>query len=113
MLVHAKNPRGVLYLAGRQIWGKETGRKPVDLPFNIYNANKEALQDATYREGYLGKLFGNKFPEVAFTYSEVRWLPDDTLLQLAHCMNIKINGDWTRKGLIDAIKEAIRNISPK
>lgn len=112
MLVHAKNPRGVLYLDRFRIHGKETGREPADIPFDLYNQCKDGLQDATYREGYLRSKFKRPFPMVAFTYSEIRFLPDKTLHSLATGMDITINEDWTRKGLIDAIKGALRDVSP-
>ena len=112
MLVHAKIPRGVLHLNGFRIHGKETGRKPCDIPFELYNSCKDGLQDATYREGYLRQKFGRPCPVVAFTYSEVRFLPDATLHTLAEVMGIDVNKDWQRKGLIDAIKVALRDVSP-
>lgn len=113
MLVHAKNPRGVLYLDRFRIHGNETGRQPCDIPFDLYNQCKDGLQDATYREGYLRSKFGRPCPVVAFTYSEVRFLPDKTLQALAETMGIEIKDDWTRKGLIDSIKGALRDVSPR
>jgi len=112
MLVHAKNPRGVLHLNGFRIHGKETGRKPCDIPFDLYNSCKDGLQDATYREGYLRSKFGRPCPEVAFTYNEIRFLPDKTLQILVGVIGIDVNETWTRKGLIDAIKGALRDVSP-
>lgn len=112
MLVHAKNPRGVLHLERFRIHGKETGRDPCDIPFELYNSCKDGLQDATYREGYLRSKFGRPCPEVAFTYNEIRFLPGNTLTKLAEATGIKIDDEWTRKGLIDAIKGALRNVSP-
>jgi len=112
MLVYAKNPRGILHIAHHRIHGKETGRDPCDIPFELYNTWKDSLQDATYREEYLRVKFGRPCPEVAFTYGEVRFLPDDTLRTLAEVTGIEVSDDWTRKGLIDAIKVALRIVSP-
>lgn len=111
MLVYAKNPRGVLYLDGYQIWGKETGQQPRDIPFNLYNTCKDGLEDATYREGYLSAKFGRPFPMVAFTYNEIRYLPDRTLAIISESMGLVIDKELTRKGLIDAIKGALRDVS--
>lgn len=110
MLVYAKSPRGVLHLDRFRIYGRETGRKPCDIPFNLYNLCKDGLEDATYREGYLRAKFGHSCPVVAFTYNEIRFLPDKTLNALATTMNLDINAEWTRKGLIDAIKGALRDV---
>ena len=112
MLVYAKTPRGVLHLDKFRIYGKETGRDPCDIPFVLYNAYKDGLQDATYREGYLRSKFGNQCSEVAFTYSELRFLPKHTLLQLAVATGISFDSDWSHKRLVDAIKVALRNVSP-
>jgi hypothetical protein len=112
MLVHAKNPRGVLHLERFRIHGKETGRDPCDIPFELYNSCKDGLQDATYREGYLRSKFGRPCPEVAFTYNEIRFLPEKTLMKLVEATGIKVDDEWTHKGLIDAIKGALRNVSP-
>ena len=111
MLVYAKNPRGVLYLEGYQIWGKETGQQPKDIPWSLYHACRDGLEDATYREGYLCSKFGRPFPMVAFTYNEVRFLPDGTLALLVEAMNLDADKNLTRKGLVDAIKGALRNVS--
>ena len=112
MLVHAKTPRGVLYLGDYQIWGKETKQAPKDIPWEIYNSCKDGLEDGTYREGYITSKFGRPCPEVAFTYNEVRFLPESTLLKLADAMGLETKKDITRKGLVDAIKGALRDVSP-
>ncbi len=112
MLVHAKNPRGILHLYGLRIYGKETKHPPRDIPFDLYNKCKDGLQDATYREGYLRSKFGRPCSEVAFTYNEVRFLPERTLEQLATTMNIQTDTELSRKGLVDAIKGALRLVSP-
>jgi hypothetical protein len=108
MLVHAKSPRGVLYLKHYQIWGKETGQQPTDIPFDLYNACKDGLQDATYREGYLGSKFGCPFPVVAFTYNEIRFLPDNTLNKIGPLMVDDYDADWSHKKKVDQIKVALR-----
>lgn len=112
MLVFAKNPRGVIYLDQYRIYGKETGHKPCDLPFEVYSKYKDAVQDAPYREGFLKEKFGGDFPPIAFTYSEIRYLPVRTLKELAKQMNIKVRRHWTRISFILVVKKAIRRISP-
>jgi hypothetical protein len=112
MLVHAKSPRGVLYLNQFQIWGKETGRQPYDIPFALYNACKDGLQDATYREGILSRLFSKPFPEVAFTYSELRYLPEITLDRIGPLMVDDYNVAWSHKKKIDQIKRSLAEVSP-
>jgi len=112
MLVHAKNPRGVLHLGRFRIHGRETRYKPCDIPFDLYLKCRDGLQDATYREDYLRAKFQRSCPEIAFTYSEIKYLPDRTLKTLIEVTGVEVDKNWTRKGTIDAIKVALRNVSP-
>lgn len=112
MLVHAKSPRGILYLGPYTIYGKETGREPVDIPFDLYNSCKDGLQDATYREGFLRSKFGYPCSEIAFTYSELRFLPEHALLMIADACAVRRKKHWGQKRIIDAIKIKLREISP-
>jgi hypothetical protein len=109
MLVYAKNPNGMLMLGGRRIYGAEMVQGPTDVPFELYDQCREALIEATYREGHLQKIFGKPFPEVAFTYHEVRFIPDKTLDKLLVCMGRTLEADWTRKHKIEIIKYELRN----
>ena len=111
MLVHAKNPRGVLYLDGYQIWGKETKRNACDIPFELYKNCRDGLQDATYREGVLAKLFSVPFPEVAFTYTEIKFLPDKTLDSIGPLMVDQYDRLWSHKKRVDQIKLALAHVS--
>lgn len=108
MLVYAKSPRGVLYINNQPIYGCETGREPVDLPFEIYNQCRDGLQDASYREGILTKMFGKQFPVIAFTYEELRWLPEQTLDKIGPLMIDNYDLEWSHKKKVDQIKVAIR-----
>lgn len=112
MLVHAKIPRGVLHLDRFRIYGKETGRDPCDIPFDLYNKCKDGLQDATYREGVLNRLFKTQFPEVAFTYSELRYLPDETLDRIGPLMVTDYDTSWSHKKKVDQIKRRLAEVSP-
>lgn len=112
MLVYAKSTRGVLYLNNFQIWGKETGREPKDIPFALYNTCKDGLQDATYREGVLSRLFKKPFPETAFTYGELRYLPDVTLDAIGSLMIADYDVAWSHKKKVDQIKRRLAEVSP-
>ena len=108
MLVYAKSPRGILYLNNEPIYGCETGREPIDLPFEIYNQCKDGLEDAPYREGILARMFSKQFPVIAFTYSELRWLPEKTLDTIGPLMMSNFDPAWSHKKKVDQIKIAIR-----
>jgi hypothetical protein len=112
MLVHAKNPQGLLKIGNYRIYGIDMVQGPTEVPFELYEANKDILEHATYREGYLRKLFKKHFPEIAFRYDELRYLPDDTLDLLCDCIGLQHESDWTSKHKVEVIKQAIRNATP-
>lgn len=112
MLVFAKSPRGVLCLHGNTVYGCETGRDPVDLSFETYLQCRDALQDATYREGFLSQIFKKSFPAIAFTYHELRWLPEQTINTIGPLMVDDFDIEWSHKKKVDQIKIALREKSP-
>ena len=112
MLVHAKTPRGVLHLNEYKIYGKQTAMPPVDIPFELYKKCKDGLAEGTYREGHLHKMFGGAFPVVAFTYTELRWVPDVTLDKIGPLMVLTYDAAWSHKKKVDQIKVAIREQVP-
>lgn len=112
MLVYAKTPRGILHIYHYKIYGAYWAYPPVDIPFQVYLTNRDALQDATYREGVLSSMFGKPFPEVAFTYGLLRHLPERTINTIGPLMVDAFNQDWSFKKKIDQIKIALQNVSP-
>lgn len=112
MLVHAKNPQGLLKIGNYRIYGIDMVQGPTDVPFEVFDANREILEHATYREGYLRKLFKRHFPEIAFRYDELRYLPDTTLNTLCECIGLEFDPSWTSKHKVEVITQAIRNASP-
>jgi len=112
MLVYAKTPRGVVHIDGYKIYGKQTGQKPCDVPFDLYKSCRDGLQDATYREGILSKLYGKQFPAVAFTYTELRYVPDKTLNTIGPLMVDGYDESWSHKKKVDQIKKSLANVSP-
>lgn len=110
MLVFCKTPRGVLYINNQPIHGRESGQEPADVPFSLYDACSDALEDATYREGYLQAKFGWSQGEIAFTYGELRWLPENTLRKIARGLKIKEEKRDTKKQLVEDIKRVLRDV---
>ena len=109
MLVYSKNPNGMLMIEGYRIYGAAMIQGPTEIPFDVYQQCRDALVSATYREGHLTKLFGRSFPEIAFRYDEIRFLPDRTLHTLMEHMGVIPQEDWSRKRKVEAIKTALRN----
>lgn len=110
MLVYARTPKGILYINNEPIYGREDGHDPADVPFQVYDACKDCLEDATYREGYLREKFGWNLGTIAFTYNELRWLPETTLRKIARGMKLDESGRTTNKQLVEDIKRALRNV---
>ena len=102
MLVHALNPKQVLKLGHYSIYGRALKRPATDIPFDLYYSNREILECGTYRLGS---------PEVAFTYDEVRWLPDKTLDMLGTIMVDGFKKSWSHKHKVDSIKIEIRDVA--
>jgi hypothetical protein len=112
MLVYFATPNGVLYLDNYKIYGKQTGQHPQDIPFQMYLKCRDVLEDATYREGTLTKIFGRPFPEVAFRYSELRYVPDRTLDVIGPLMMDNYDVEWSHKKKVDQIKVRLADESP-
>jgi hypothetical protein len=110
MLVYAKTPRGILYVNGTPIYGREDGHDPVDISFEMYEACKEAVEDATYREGYLREKFGWSLGPIAFTYGELRFLPENTLRKIARGLGVDEASRTTIKQLVEDIKRVLRDV---
>lgn len=110
MLVFCKTSKGVLYLNNQPIHGRETGMDPVDVSFQVYEACKDGFEDATYREGYLREKFKWNQGEIAFTYNELRWLPEETLRKIAKGIGIDEAKRTTNKQLVEDIKRVLRDV---
>lgn len=111
MLVYAKD--GIAHVGTYRVYGRSTGQAPADIPFEVYNAYSDFLIDATYREAYLSKIFKKPFPEIAFTYNEIRYLPEDQLNKILNYMCIEFDDSWTYKQKVENIKRALRDVSPQ
>jgi len=112
MLVYAKNPNGIIHVDRYRIYGIHWGQDPIDLPYSLYETYKNVLVDATYREGYLSQLFKKPFPEMAFRYSELRYLPSEKLDKILKALDIDFDTKWPSKRKVENIKMVIRNVSP-
>jgi len=88
MLVYFCEPLGVLHISRLRIYGRGWHRKPVDIPYEMYVANRDCLIDATYRTPYLRKHFGQLVPETAFTVGELKHLPREILKNIASGMKL-------------------------
>ena len=116
MLVHCKNPDGVLHIGKHiRIYGRNLGFPPTDISFDLYQKIKDSVDDASYNKQILQRMFGKEFPQIAFTYHEIRFLPDriiDKLGKLIVGRKKYKSRTFTRHKKIYLIKEKIRDASP-
>lgn len=111
MLVFAKD--GIAHVGTYRVYGRLSGQAPTDIPFEVYESYKDMLLDATYREAVLTKLFNKPFPEMAFAYDELRYLPEEQLNKILQAMGIEYGNDWSAKRKVENIKRALRDVSPQ
>lgn len=93
-----------------------TGMPPTDVDFETFKANYGnggPLRPATYREGYLQKLFNRPFSPIAFTYVELgKRTPTHVVDRLIKEIGLKPK-IRRREAKIKLIKSAIRRASKK
>lgn len=112
MLVYARSPDSMFFVKDEKchfrIYGRNLCMPPTDIPFEVYRSSISDLEDASYRKEYLQKLFSKSFPEVAFTYSGLKWLTEKTLDEIGPLMLSFFDHEWSKKQKIDEIKTAVR-----
>ena len=109
MLVYASQPNQIVYFCGYTIYGSAMVQGPVDVPFEIYSFLGEAIVDATYREGVVSKILKKRVPEMAFTYSTLKYMPENFIYILGKLsLGRKYKKRWPMKKKLWFVKDAIR-----
>lgn len=102
MLVHYVEPYGVLHFNGYRIYGRWTGRPPIDIPALMYSKYNDLFTDGTYHVG-----------DIAFRVSELKCLPMPTVSKIASRMGLmKFHGGSKKHEIINRIRKALRDGSP-
>lgn len=102
MLVHLKEPYGVMHLHGYRIYGRWTGRSAVDIPAQMYDRYRSLFVDGTYHAG-----------DIAFRVKELPHLPYITVQTIASRIGaMRFQGQCTRKELEKLIRKKLKNESP-
>jgi len=112
VLVYLKEPFGVLHIGNYKIYGFGTRMPPTDVSQSLFRADfmgDKRFRAATYREGYLKKLFGKEFSMVAFTYLELKYMPDKTLDRIAS--EIGIDGYKKRSSRASKVSRIQKSIN--
>lgn len=93
---------------GRRIYGFLERHGPVVVPWEVYKACKNSLMQASYNKEILEELFpGREFPNLSFTYHEIRFLNWEQMCALCRAFGFTANRSniYRRRKLRKFIKE--------
>jgi hypothetical protein len=110
MLVHYKEPKGILYLPnGKRVYGRAHGRPPSNISYEEYRAYRGVFLDATYRTADLNRLLGLSITEdLAFNLTTLPHLPYNYIMHIAALIGArKFQSDVSPKNLCKQIKRVL------
>jgi len=108
MLVFYRYPKGSTMINGRRIYGYLEQHGPVVVPWAIYKAFQNSLIQASYSKEVFEQLFpGRTFPNLSFTYHEIRFLSWEQMCELCKAFGFTTNRskESRRRKLRSFIKE--------
>lgn len=89
MLVFFAYPYGSTIINGKRIYGYLERHNPVIIPWKVYKVFKKSLRPASYNKKILEKMFpGSEFPNISFTYHQIRYLNWEQMCQLCHALQM-------------------------
>ena len=108
MFVFYHTPYGSTIIDGKRIYGYLEKYEPVRVSWDVFRANHPSLIQASYTPERLKMLFPNSdFPQVCFTYNDLRYLSWEQMCGL--CKGFGITTSRTnserRKALRAFLKE--------
>lgn len=98
MLVYFNYKRGSTMIDGKRIYGYLELYDPVIISWDAYKANRGNLMQAPYDKRILEKIFpGREFPDISFTYHEIRYLSWEQMCALCKALQITTNRSNTSR----------------
>lgn len=92
MLVFFVFPYGSTIIENKRVYGYLEKYPPVKISYAAYRANYNSLIQASYDKPTLEKMFpGREFPNISFTYFEIRFLTWEQLCDLCKAFGITTN----------------------
>lgn len=92
MLVFFRYPKGSTIINGKRIYGYLEKHKPVMVSWGVYKAFKDSLIQASYSKRVLQEMFpGREFPNLSFTYHEIRFLTWEQMCELCKAFGFTTN----------------------
>lgn len=107
MLVFFDYPYGSTIIDGKRIYGYLEPHEPVKVPWSTYRLFRPSLRQAPYSKRTLEKMFpGQEFPNISFTYSELRLLDWEQMCALCKAFGLttKRSNESRRRKLRQFIK---------
>jgi len=100
MLVYFRYPKGSTIINGKRIYGYLERHAPVMIPWEVYKTYKGNLIQASYNKHILEGLFpGREFPNLSFTYHEIRFLDWEQMCALCSALGFTTNRSNTSRRL--------------
>lgn len=92
MLVFFRYPYGSTIIDGKRIYGYLEKHDPVIIPWETYRAFRQDLIQASYNKSTLERMFpGREFPNISFTYHQIRFLDWEQMCQLCKAFGFTTN----------------------
>jgi len=92
MLVFYRHPKGSTMINGVRIYGFLEMHGPVVVPWEVYKECQDSLIQASYTKDILEELFPDRqFPNLSFTYSELRHLDWEQMCSLCKSFGFTTN----------------------
>ena len=90
MLVHYAYPKGSIVVHGKRVHGFLEPNDPVTIPWGEYKHAPQTYVQASYNKEILEKIFpGGEFPNVTFTYHQMRFLTWEHLCAICKGVGLK------------------------
>lgn len=115
MLVYANNPYGILVIGHEKFYGQNFGFPPHNIDYHLFKKYKDAFAEATYRANNLAQIFGKTCDlNIAFKYSELKFLPDESLDLIAKWIGCRpYQKRFSKRRKVRIIQSALRWESPE
>jgi hypothetical protein len=92
VLVFFKFPKGSTIIDGKRVYGYLEPHDPVRLPWSVYKQHSQDVIQAPYDKKILESMFpGKSFPNLSFTYHEIRFLDWEQMCSLCNAFGFTTN----------------------
>ena len=92
MLVFFNYPYGSIGVDGKIVYGYLEKYDPTHISWQSWKTHKDSLIQASYNKRILEKMFpGKEFPNLSFTYSEMKFLNWQQMCDLCKAFGITTN----------------------